>query len=492
MSDVKDLQLLLKANTPIIVIETSEETRVIDMLQRTVVGINKPLYSWTVTRGLKRQDIDMGHMEEILDATDVLKHIVSDPVACVYALLDFHPYLSEPLNVRLLKELALQQKQENHHLILVSHDIDIPEELHPFCAYFKLKLPNQQQLMDLIKDEAGQWSRQNQGKKVQTDQKTLKALVSNLNGLSFNDARRLIKKAIVDDGAITVTDMPKVMKAKYELLNQDSLLAYEFETEDFANVGGMQNLKHWLNVRKTVFVSDESDHGLPAPKGILLLGVQGCGKSLVSRAVAGIFSVPLLRLDFGSLYNKFFGESEKNLRQALSTATVMAPCVLWIDEIEKGLSVGDNDGGTSRRVLASLLTWMSENKNAVFIVATANDIEKLPPELIRKGRFDEIFFVDLPDSQTREDIFRIHLQKRDLTPTNYNLKALSEAAEGFSGSEIEQAIVSAMYTAHAATRTPDNQAILYELNATRPLSVVMAEKINHLRDWAKDRTVSVH
>jgi SpoVK/Ycf46/Vps4 family AAA+-type ATPase len=491
MSDVKDLQLLLKANTPIIVIESSEETRVIDMLQRSVVGINKPLYSWTITRGLQRQDIDMGHVDELLDATDVLKHIVSDPLACLYVLLDFHPYLSEPVNVRLIKELALEQKADIHQLILVSHDIDIPDELHPFCAYFELRLPNQQQLMDIIKEEAGQWSQHNQKQKVQTDNKTLKALVSNLNGLSFNDARRLVKKAIVDDGAISVSDMPKVMKAKYELLNQDSLLAYEFETEDFANVGGMQNLKQWLKVRKTVFVDTHGDHGLPAPKGILLLGVQGCGKSLVSRAVAGIFSVPLLRLDFGSLYNKFFGESEKNLNQALATATVMAPCVLWIDEIEKGLSVGDNDGGTSRRVLASLLTWMSENKNAVFIVATANDIEKLPPELIRKGRFDEIFFVDLPDANERKDIFRIHLKKRNLKVKNFDMTALSEASEGFSGSEIEQAIVSALYMAHATAQAPDTQSVMNELRATRPLSVVMSEKINYLRDWAKGRTVSV-
>jgi SpoVK/Ycf46/Vps4 family AAA+-type ATPase len=211
----------------------------------------------------------------------------------------------------------------------------------------------------------------------------------------------------------------------------------------------------------------------------------------VSKAVAGIFSVPLLRLDFGVLYNKFFGESEKNLREALKTAEVMAPCVLWIDEIEKGLSTGENDGGTSRRVLGTLLTWMAENDKSVFLVATANDIQSLPPELIRKGRFDEIFFVDLPTQQTRAEIFRIHLQKRNQVVSEFDLEALAEASDGFSGSEIEQAIVAALYVIHADNESLQTRHILDEIRQTRPLSVVMAEKISYLRQWASDRTVPV-
>jgi SpoVK/Ycf46/Vps4 family AAA+-type ATPase len=221
----------------------------------------------------------------------------------------------------------------------------------------------------------------------------------------------------------------------------------------------------------------------------LLLGVQGCGKSLAAKAAAGIFGVPLLRLDFGVLYSKYYGETEKNLRKALDTAEVMAPCVLWLDEIEKGLAVGDDDDGLSRRVLGTLLTWMSERRKPSFIVATANDITRLPPEMVRKGRFDEIFFVDLPSASNRSEILKIHLQKRNLNSEQFDLEALTKATEGFSGSEIEQAIVSAMYTAHAQGRELSQADLLVELRQTRPLSVVMAENVEELRQWATDRTV---
>jgi SpoVK/Ycf46/Vps4 family AAA+-type ATPase len=217
--------------------------------------------------------------------------------------------------------------------------------------------------------------------------------------------------------------------------------------------------------------------------------VQGCGKSLAAKAAAGIFGVPLLRLDFGILYSKYYGETERNLRKALETADVMAPCVLWVDEIEKGSAVGTEDDGLSRRVLGTMLTWMSERKKPVFMVATANDISCLPPELIRKGRFDEIFFVDLPGPENRKEIFKIHLLKRALEPTAFDLGALAEATAGFSGSEIEQAIVSSMYTAHAAARSISQDDLLAEIKQTRPLSVVMSEKVEEIRDWAKDRTV---
>jgi SpoVK/Ycf46/Vps4 family AAA+-type ATPase len=249
----------------------------------------------------------------------------------------------------------------------------------------------------------------------------------------------------------------------------------------------MQNLRHWLTSRKPAF--DGKAPELDPPKGVLLLGVQGCGKSLAARAAAGIFGVPLLRLDFSVLYNKYYGETERNLRKAFETAEVMSPCVLWMDEIEKGLAVGDEDDGLSRRIVGALLTWLSERKKPVFVVATANDITRLPPELVRKGRFDEIFFVDLPMADNRRNILEIHLQKRKLPVKNFDLAALTEATEGFSGSEIEQAIVSSMYTAHAQDRTVSQEDLLAEIKQTRPLSVVMAEKVNEIREWAAGRTV---
>jgi SpoVK/Ycf46/Vps4 family AAA+-type ATPase len=251
----------------------------------------------------------------------------------------------------------------------------------------------------------------------------------------------------------------------------------------------MKNLRRWIQQRKAAF--DGSAPELDAPKGLLLLGVQGCGKSLAARAAAGVLGVPLVRLDFGALYSKWHGESEKNLRESLSSAEALAPCVLWLDEIEKALSTSssDGDGGTSRRVLGTFLTWLAEQRSRVFIVATANDITALPPELVRKGRFDEIFFVDLPSPAARVEILGIHAKKRGITLSDADIQALAARSEGFSGAEIEQAVVSALYSAHAGKQSCNAQLIAAELQATRPLSVVMSEKIAELRDWAAERTV---
>ncbi len=278
------------------------------------------------------------------------------------------------------------------------------------------------------------------------------------------------------------------MRAKYQLLGRESLLSFENETVQFGQVGGMKRLRHWLTLRKDFFL--DPNPTLDPPRGVLLIGIQGCGKSLAAKAAAGIFGVPLLRLDFGMLYNKYYGETERNLRNALETAEVMSPCVLWIDEIEKGLSVDNDDDGLSRRVLGTMLTWLSEKRKSVFIVATANDITSLPPEMVRKGRFDEIFFVDLPSPENRREILDIHLRKRGLEVQDFRLEDLVPATDGFSGSEIEQAIVSAMYVAHAQGAPMAQTELLEEINQTKPLSVVMAEKVQALRQWADGRTVS--
>jgi SpoVK/Ycf46/Vps4 family AAA+-type ATPase len=266
------------------------------------------------------------------------------------------------------------------------------------------------------------------------------------------------------------------------------VLSLELDTEKFDRVAGLRHMKQWLEQRREVFLADQPPAGLDPPKGMLLLGVQGGGKSLAAKSVAGSWRVPLLRLDFATLYNKYYGETERNLRDSLQTAESMSPCVLWIDEIEKGLS-GDAEGGPSKRVLGTLLTWMAERDSRVFLVATANDIEMLPPELLRKGRFDEIFFVDLPDAAVREEIFRIHLARREQDPQQFDVERLQSASEGFAGAEIEQAVVSALYASHASGEPLGTAHILAEVERTRPLSVLMAEKIAHLRNWAAERTV---
>ncbi len=489
MQNNHDLALILKSHIPIIVIESHEERRVLALLTQQTITLAKPLFKWTITEGLERIDIDLEPQRHNSQPTDVLRHIKAAEQNAIYVLADFHPYLDEAMHIRLLKDIALSHHETGAHIVLISHEINIPAELQKFSAQFELSMPDDSELEKLIRDTANEWAKKNNGKKVHTDRKTLDAMVNNLAGLTLRDAQRLTRNAIYDDGALTTSDLPNVMQAKYDLLNNEGVLAFEYDTASFADVGGLSNLNDWLKQRRSIFHGEIENKGLDTPKGTLLLGVQGCGKSLAARAIAGIWNVPLLRLDFGALYNKFHGESERNLRESLKTAEVMAPCVLWMDEIEKGIAVGDNDGGTSRRMLGTLLTWMSEKKAAVFIVATANDIERLPPELVRKGRFDEIFFVDLPKPDVRWTIFRIHLEKRELNPKTFDLSILVSASEGFSGAEIEQAVVASLYSAHAVSEDLGTQHLLHEIETTKPLSVVMAEKINQLRQWAADKTV---
>ena len=340
----------------------------------------------------------------------------------------------------------------------------------------------------LIREEAGHWSRAHRGSKVKTDKQTLDTILRQLGGLTEVDARRIIRNVIHDDGAINGDDFARVTQGRYQLLESSGALSVEFDTADFDAVGGLRNLKRWISLRRTAFL--EPDGQPDTPRGILLTGVQGGGKSLAARAVAGMWQLPLLRLDFGTLYNRFFGETERNLREALQAAEAMAPCVLWIDEIEKAIASGDYDSGTSRRILGNLLTWMAERKAPVFIVATANAIEQLPPELIRKGRLDEIFFVDLPDAPTRAEIFAIHLRSRGLKAADFDLIELANLTEGFSGAEIEQAVVAGHYLAREQQTLLDSGHLRMEIEQTRPLSQVMAERIERLRAWASGRTVA--
>ena len=492
MQNLKDLELLLNSSVPIIIVETQEEARLIELFVRLIKSLQKSLFLWTVTEGLKRLDVEMPAQRHNSKPIDLLTQIKSTKHDGIYLLLDFHPFLDDPVHVRLLKDIALMQADVFHHIVLISHEIELPEELVRYCARFELSMPDPSQIEMMVRSEAKRWASINPGVRIVVDKKFLNQMVESLVGLPVDDARRLIKGAIADDGALSQSDLSIIMQAKFKLLDQGGVLSFEYDTAKFADVGGLEGLKQWLQFRREIFSGEIQNPGLDTPKGIMLLGVQGCGKSLAAKSVAGTWGVPLLRLDFGSLYSKFYGESEKNLRESLEMAELMSPCVLWMDEIEKGISVGENDGGTSSRMLGTVLTWMAENKEKVFIVATANNIEALPPELVRKGRLDEIFFVDLPDSQTRGTIFEIHLAKRELKPVNFNIETLAENSVGFSGAEIEQAIVSSLYSALAQKIELNESHLLEELSRTRPLSIVMAEKIESLRAWAENRTVSAN
>ena len=487
-SPLRDLESIIRSRTPLIAVESNEEPQIVRLVKEIGGRLQLRGFRWTVTEGLQAFDPNDQPPVTILKSHEVLSHIRTTANNSFFVLLDFHPYLQDAVHVRHLKDIALSYAQHYSTVIIVGYTVPVPEELRPFTAQFRLPLPTLDELRGIVLDVAGEWGAEHGRRDVQTTNKALEMLVRNLGGLTVTDARRLAAKAINDDGVIAESDIPRVMQAKYELLGRDSPLSFEYETAKFSEIGGMQRLRKWLEMRKSFFVEGGEAH-LDPPKGVLLLGVQGCGKSLAAKAAAGILGVPLLRLDFGVLYNKYYGETERNLRKALETAEVMSPCVLWMDEIEKGLAVGDDDDGLARRILGTLLTWMSERHQPVFVVATANDITRLPPEMVRKGRFDEIFFVDLPSPANRREILEIHLRKRCLEPRAFDLDALANVTDGFSGSEIEQAIVSAMYTAHAQGRRVSQNDLLEEIRQTRPLSVVMAERVGEIRDWASGRTV---
>ena len=490
MSELQDLVALIRADTPLLVIETPDEARVVDLFRQSLMHAWRALYRWSVTEGLRRIDMDREDEGIAPDLSATLQEIRNASQRGVYLLLDAHPYLGYASYQRALRDLIQRRDSQPHVLVMIGTKVELPAALEPFAVRVALRLPDANALLKLVREEAAAYTAQNGGRRVEVDADAVRQIVRNLQGLSLTDARRIARHLIHRDGALGPGDLPELARLKFELLNKSGHLHYEYDTARFADVGGARRLKRWVEQRRAPFVQDPPPPGLEPPKGVLLLGVQGCGKSLLAKAVAGGFGVPLVRLDFGTLYDKYHGETEKNLRAALASTEQLAPCVLWIDEIEKGLAAGNGENdGLSRRVLGYLLTWMAERKSRVFLVATANQVHELPAELLRKGRFDEIFFVDLPDPATRVEIFALHLDRRSLAKDDIDLSALAAAADGFSGAEIEQVIVSALYAAHAEQASLDTQALMQAIRDTRPLSVLMAEQVQALREWALPRTV---
>ncbi|KRG63695.1 ATPase [Stenotrophomonas humi] len=490
MSELQDLTALIRANTPLIVIQTQDEARIVELFRQALMHVWRALHRWSITEGLRRIDID--REDEAYgppDASAALRMIQDADQRGIYLLLDFHPYLGYASHQRLLRDIIQRRHSQPHVLVLVGAKVELPPELEALATRFNPRLPDANALLKMLREEAASYAKEHGGRRVEADQDAVQQILRNLSGLSMTDARRIARQLIYGDGALRADDLPQLAKLKFELLNRSGHLHYEYDSARFAEVAGARRLKRWIEQRRAVFVSGTAPPGLDPPKGMLLLGVQGCGKSMLAKATAAGFGVPLLRLDFGTLYNKYHGETEKNLRDALASAEQLAPCVLWIDEIEKGLASNGEDGGVSRRVLGYLLTWMAERKGAVFIVATANQVQELPAELLRKGRFDEIFFVDLPSPDARVELLHLHLLRRQLVPENFALSALAAASDGFSGAEIEQAVVAGLYAAHAEGKPLDTELLMAEIRNTRPLSVLMSEQVQGLRDWARERTV---
>ena len=425
------------------------------------------------------------------DPAKAIQHVIAAKQDAVYHFRSFgHMLEGKDLLIALVRDAARSLESLRGSLVITGEGIDLPRPLKELSAHVTLPGPRDGEFRDLLASIVEDISKA-QHVEVALSREETTHLLKHLSGLTLMEAEKILTKAIIEDGALTAEDIEHVIEAKRRVVEREGLLEYYPADKSMANIADLVTLKGWLAKRRAVVKEPEraEQFGLTFPRGILLLGVPGCGKSLSAKAVAAEWALPLLKLDPSNLYNKFVGESESNFKRAMRAAERMSPVVLWIDELEKAFASGGEDGGVSQRILGSFLSWMQERRGDVFVVATANDIQSLPPEILRKGRFDEIFFVDLPEREIREEIFQIHLDSRGHDSRGFDLVTLAAQTEGFSGSEIEEVVVSALYTAFSNETALDTAAISKEIEATRPLSVTMAEKIQAMRDWAKGRAV---
>jgi SpoVK/Ycf46/Vps4 family AAA+-type ATPase len=486
---MEDLGLLIKSRYPIVCVETQEEDRLAHALESVCNELSLALFTWSVTTGLRRRGMEQS-VYDTQDPTKLVQHIQTAQIPSVYLLQDFHPYLKEPRIVRQLREIAQAPSMNPVTLVLSSPGLDIPPELAAQVARYEMRLPDEDELGRAVMETFRSLNR-NHNSQYRLDTADLARLARNLRGLTLAEARRVISRCILDDGALDAADLDRVMSSRRERIQEGGVLEYFDVFKDIVPLGGLRGLKDWLRRYGTGFSARAREMGLRPPQGVLLLGIQGCGKSLAAKTIAREWNLALVRLDPARLFDKFVGESEKNLGKALATAEAIAPVVLWIDEIEKaftGAAGSEADAGLGRRLFGSFLTWMQEKKDEVFVAATGNDVSSIPPELMRKGRFDEIFFVDLPGPEERREIFAIHLARRRLKADQFDTGALASASEGFSGAEIEQAVVAALYgmlADNASSLTMER--LLSELRRTIPLSSTRCEDVQAMREYARGR-----
>lgn len=492
-TSIHDIKVLILSLHPIITVETVEEERVQALLQSVAGQIRIPLYEWSITRGLTRtwdpKDIDRGTTAPL----QVLQHMAKLGVVAIFFLKDFARHLDDAAIARQFRDLASRFAETRSTLVLTGPSLRLPQEIEPMAVRYDLQLPGPKELSQVIVHVTKSLGK-GYGSHLQMEPHAYEDLVNALRGLTLNQARQAVAHAIVEDGTLTPGAMQTVLQRKVQVLKEGGLLEYYPAEDNQYELGGFTNLKQWLSRAAVGFTKEARALNLTPPRGILFVGVQGCGKSLAAKAVARRWKLPLLKLDMGRLYDKYIGETEKNFQKAIALAQSVSPAVLWMDEIEKGLGGsrgGDADAGVSRRVFGAFLTWLQEKKEEVFVVGTANNLSALPPELLRKGRFDEIFFVDLPNEEEREEILKIHLRLRKQDPATLNLKDLVLASEGFSGAEIEQAIIASLYRALYQHRRLDTNLLLGEIKQTVPLSISRREDSEALRSMAQERFVSV-
>ena len=494
MTDKERLALLVRAHHPLVWITTRDEAEIAAMVREVVFDAGHSAWFWSATQGVSDALVEGAPGIEQTEHPAAAFHAMlaaskGRPHAAILA--EPSGFLDDARTLRSLRELVEGLAKEGGTTFVLEHGARPPAALAELATRFEPSLPDEERLDAIVRDALREMHVKRE-LTVDIPRKTFRSIVRNLRGLTARHASLVIRDAVADDAAFTADDLERIVSRKRELVGSDGVLEFVDTLRSLDEVGGLERLKGWLRERERAFDEDAEAFGLMPPRGVLLLGVQGAGKSLSAKAIAAGWQRPLLRRDPSSLYDKYIGESEATLRKALKQAEMMSPIVLWIDEIEKGFASAassSNDGGLSRRMFGTLLTWMQEHTEPVFLVATANDIEALPPELLRKGRFDEIFFVDLPGESAREAIWRVHLQKRKREADTFDMARLVSASEGRSGAEIEQALVSALTSVFAAGEDLTTDRIVAAGEQSPPLSVVMADKIAALRSWARDRCV---
>ena len=489
-----DIEVLIRARYPIIYIVSWEEQRVQQWLATVAAKREKALWEWSFSTGLvqsSRAGASRARNQASKDPSIALDEAVAHVEPAVYLFKDLHPFLTANnfAVVRKLKETAIAIKDSYKTIVLVSPVLALPPDLEKEVAVVDFPLPGPPEF-SLLLDRIVAEVKDQPGVDVALDADSREQLLKDALGLTLNEAENVFAKTIVNDGSLTADDIESVFAEKRQIIRKSGLLDYYDVDVAISQVGGMEQLKQWLSNRSLAFTDKAREFGLPPPKGVLLLGIQGCGKSLCAKAVASMWRMPLLRMDIGRMFGSLMGSSEENMRRALQVAELVAPVVLWLDEIDKALSgtkSSGSDNGTTARVFGTFLTWLSEKASSVFVIATANDVSDLPPELLRKGRFDEMFFVDLPNEGERREIVRIHIERRGRDPKRFDLDRLARSAAGFSGAEIEQAIVAALFDAFAAGMDIDSDRIEHALRETVPLSKTMESEITRLREWANGR-----
>ena len=546
------LKVLINSSTPIVVMETSEEMRAVSMVRAACGHLNMATFEWTIADGLVRSGsnapadppksglqarIDQAHalaqaarvssrtvlspgnaegdrlaralgtatggdaapassgntIYNTREPVQALANMESMTVEAVFILKDFHRHMDDPVVVRRLRDVGQKFSANRRTVVITAPEITVPAELARLVEYFDLPLPDRDRLHAIVHDTFTRLSK-TYSLKSQLDAAGVDAMSTNLRGLTEEEAERAISQALVTRYALCPESVTDVLEAKKQMLRHSGMLEFIEAIDGMASVGGLENLKHWLAQRRGAWEDRARDFGLEPPRGMIILGVQGCGKSLCARAVAGEWKLPLVKFDTSAVYDKYIGETEKRIRKVFQVAEGLAPCVLWIDELEKvfagsGPDSASADAGVSSRLLGSFLSWMQDRKSPVFVAATCNNVTVLPPELIRKGRFDELFFVDLPNQGERKQIFSIQLAKRKRNPAEFDLEKVATAANGYSGAEIDAAVQGALYAAYSEKKPLDTESLISALARTVPLSVTRSEEIAALREWAKTRAV---